>query len=205
MASLTQDQLDQIVAEVDRLSQQDDTELDDERVKQILQNLNLPNDLLEDAIARLHQRQFVAQRQQRHRIVISTIAIMIVGLITTIAVVYQKQQNKIARIEAIQDSVTLQDLAKPVAQFDRQKDAKILYRVTLKNAPINDQLMISCRWNDPTSQTVYQSRYQTQSIDRSPWTTFCNAPLTPQSQPGAWNVKMSVEERPISDRTFIVK
>ncbi|MBW4528348.1 MAG: DUF3859 domain-containing protein [Phormidium tanganyikae FI6-MK23] len=205
MDSLTQNQLAQIVAEVDRFSQQDDAELDDAQIKQILENLNLPSNLLEDAIAQLRKRQSLAQQQQRHKIVISTIAIMIAGLITTIAVVYQKQQNKIDRISAIQDNVTLQNPVKSVTQFDRQKDTQIFYRVTLKNAPINDRLIISCRWTDSTGQTVHQSRSQTQEITRSPWTTFCNAPLTPQSQIGTWKVRMSVEERSISDRTFVVK
>lgn len=203
MDSLTQDQFARIVAEVDRL--QDGTDLDDAQLQQILQNLNLPNDLLEDAIAQLRQRQLRVQRQQRHKIVISTIAIMIAGLITTIAVVHQRQQNKIARIAAIQNSVTTQNSPKPVAQFDRQKETQMLYRVTLKDVPVRDRLMISCRWNDPTGQTVHQSRAQTQEITRSPWTVLCNAPLTPQSQTGTWQVKMSVEERPLSDRTFVVK
>jgi hypothetical protein len=145
------------------------------------------------------------QKQQRRKIVLSTIAIMIAGLTTTIAVVYQKQQNRIARIAAIQDIVTLQDSAKPVKQFDRRKDQQIFYRVTLKNVSINDRLIVSCRWADPTGQIVHQSRYQTPEISRSPWVVACNAPLTPQSQAGTWNVKMNVEERPISDRSFIVK
>ncbi|MER3435043.1 MAG: DUF3859 domain-containing protein [Leptolyngbya sp. ERB_1_1] len=205
MANLTQAQFAQIAAEVDRLSQQDDVELDDEQVQQILQNLDLPDDLLEDAIAQLHQRRSRIQEQQRHRIVISTIAIMIFGLLTTMAVVYQKQQNRIAQIAAIQDSLTSQKSAKPVTQFDRQKDSQIFYRVTLKNVPINDRLMIRCRWSDSTNQIVHQSRNQTQEITRSPWTTACSTPLTAQSQAGTWSVKMSVEERPISDQTFIVK
>jgi len=205
MVNLTQAQFAQIVAQVNRLSQQDDVELDDEQVKQILQHLNLSNDLLEDAISQLNQRRSRIQEQQRHRIVISTIAIMIFGLLTTMAVVYQKQQNRIAQIAAIQDSVTLQNSAKSATQFDRQKDSQIFYRVTLKNAPLNERLMISCRWSDSTGQILHQSRNQTQEITQSPWTTACSTPLTPQSPSGTWNVKMSLEERPISDQTFIVK
>jgi hypothetical protein len=202
---LTQAQLSQVVAEVDRLSQIRDEELDRDQVKQILQELNLPDDLLDDAIVQLHRREALAQQKQRHRIVISTIAIMIVGLIATFAFVHQKQQNKIARIASIQDIVTLKDSANSVAQFDRRKDAQVFYRVTLKNPPIRDRLSVSCNWIDSTGQTVHQSRYQTQEITRSPWTTFCYAPLTPQSNPGTWTVKMLIAERPISEQTFVVK
>ncbi|MBD1858201.1 MULTISPECIES: DUF3859 domain-containing protein [Leptolyngbya] len=202
---LTQAQLSQVIAEIDRLSQLRDNELDREQVKQILQELNLPDDLLDDAIVQLRRREALAQQNQRHKIVISTIAIMIVGLIATVAVVQQKQHNKIARIAAIQDIVTLKDSTNSVTQFDRTKDAQVFYRVTLKNPPINDRLAVSCDWLDSTGERIHQSRFQTQEITRSPWTTFCFAPLSPQSKPGNWTVKMSIAERPISEETFVVK
>lgn len=203
MSNLTQDQLDRIVAEIDRL--QDDAELNDSQIKQVLQQLDLPNELLEAAIAQVNERRLLLQKRQRQKIVFSTLAIMIAGLTTTIAVVYQKQQNRIARIAALQDIVTLESSATPVKQFDRTKDPQIFYRVTLKNAPINDQVIVNCRWTDATGQIVHQSRYQTESIRRSPWVVVCSAPLTPQSQTGSWTVKMNVEERSISDQSFVVK
>ncbi|MBE9014006.1 DUF3859 domain-containing protein [Pseudanabaenaceae cyanobacterium LEGE 13415] len=203
MATLTEAQLDQIVTEIDRL--QDDAELNDYQIKEVLQKLDLPNDRLEDAIAQIHHRRLLLQKQQRHKIVLSTIVMMTAGLTLTIAVVYQKQQNRIARIAPLQDSVTLESSANSVKQFDRQKDQQIFYRVTLKNAPISDRLIVSCQWRDSTGQIVHQSRYQTQEISRSPWVVTCSTPLTPQSQAGTWNVKMSVEERTMSDRTFTVK
>ena len=202
---LTQAQSAQIIAAADRLSRLHETELDKEQVKQILQDLNLSSDFLEDAIAQLQKHQLLTQQKQRHKIVISTITIMIFGLITTLAVVYQKQQNKIARIEALQNIVTRQDSTTSVTQFDRQKDPQVFYRVTLKNVPVNDRLIISCRWSDPKNQTVYQSRNQTQDIPRSPWTTFCAVPLTSQSQTGNWKVQMLIEDRLISAQQFVVK
>ncbi len=47
---LTQSQLTQIVAEVERLSQRQQEELDTEEIREILQELNLQPELLEDAI-----------------------------------------------------------------------------------------------------------------------------------------------------------
>ncbi|MCU0548640.1 MAG: hypothetical protein MUC48_04760 [Leptolyngbya sp. Prado105] len=202
---LTQTQLSQVVAEVDRLAQVREAELDREQVKQILQELNLPDDLLDDALIQLRRREALTQQQQRHRIVISTLAIMIVGLLATFAVVHQKQQNKIARIAASQDYVSYKDSSKPVALFDRTKDSQMFYQVTLKNPPVNDRLTISCNWIDPSGQSVHQSRYQTQEITRSPWSTFCYAPLTSQSNPGNWTVKMTIADRPISEQTFVVR
>lgn len=203
MANLTLAQLDQVIAELDR--RQDDAEFNDYQIKQILEKLDLPSDRLESTIAQIHERRLLLQKQQRRKIVFSTIAIMIAGLTTTIAVVYEKQQNRMARIAAIQDIVTLESSAKPVTQFDRAKNQQMFYRVTLKDVPISAQVRVSCQWTDSTGQIVYQSRYQTEEINRSPWVVACSAPLTPQSQTGTWTVKMSVEERSISDQTFSVK
>jgi hypothetical protein len=205
MDSLTKAQLTQLAAEADRVFQRDDIQLDDEQVKQILQKLDLPHSLSDEAIAHLRQRQLLRQRQQRHKIVLSTIAIMVFGIVTTIAVVYQKHQTKMDQVEALQAKVTQQDSAEPIAQFDRQKDSEMLYRVTLKNVPVNDRPRITCLWSDPTDQIVYQSRYQTGNVAQSTWTTSCKAPLTPEAQAGTWSVRMLIEERPISDQTFVVK
>lgn len=46
---LTQAQLSQVVTEVEQLWRRREAELDSEQVKEILQELNLPSDLLEDA------------------------------------------------------------------------------------------------------------------------------------------------------------
>jgi len=47
---LTQTQLEQIIAEVQRLSEQQEAELDLEQVRDILRELNLPPELLEEAM-----------------------------------------------------------------------------------------------------------------------------------------------------------
>ena len=51
---LTQAQLAQVVAEIDKLSRQRESELAPDQVREILRELNLPDELLEDAIAQKH-------------------------------------------------------------------------------------------------------------------------------------------------------
>jgi len=53
---LTQTQLTQIVAEVERLSNLRQSELDSEEVKEILQELRLPPELLNEALIQLRRR-----------------------------------------------------------------------------------------------------------------------------------------------------
>src|SRR4028118_1364989 len=64
---LTQTQLTQIVAEVERLSNLRQSELDSEEVKEILQELSLPPELLNEALIQLQRREALAQQQRRNR------------------------------------------------------------------------------------------------------------------------------------------
>jgi transcriptional regulator of met regulon len=64
---LTQAQLSQIVAEVERLSQRRDDELEPEQVKQILQELSLPPELFDEALVQLRRREALAVQQRRNR------------------------------------------------------------------------------------------------------------------------------------------
>lgn len=70
---LTQAQLSQVVAEVERLSQQRETELNREQVKEILQELNLPSDLLEDALLQLRRREALDRQQRRNRLIVAAV------------------------------------------------------------------------------------------------------------------------------------
>ena len=75
---LTQTQLAQVVAEIDKLSQQRELELAPDQVREILRELNLPDELLEDAIAQMRRREALEKQQRRNRwIAIATTAAVI--------------------------------------------------------------------------------------------------------------------------------
>ena len=54
---LTPEQVSQIVAEVERLSQRRQSEIEVEELQQILQELNLPDDLLDEAVMQVYRKQ----------------------------------------------------------------------------------------------------------------------------------------------------
>jgi len=54
---LTDEQLGELVAEVERLSDRRQGELDRKQVEDILQELNLPTDLLDEALVQLRRRE----------------------------------------------------------------------------------------------------------------------------------------------------
>jgi hypothetical protein len=203
---LTQEQLTQIVAEVEQLSVRQQNELDAAEVREILTELNLPPELLEDAIAQLQRREALAAQQRRNRWIIGGIAAAIATLATTIAVVSWQHQRALNRVTAQHDRITLtQDDGGNLSKIDRQANSEVFYRVMLKQAPVGEKLELACNWSDPNGQIVHQNRYQTKEINTPVWNTFCRHTIGAGASPGTWTVEMFLGDRQLSDITFDVK
>ncbi|MCY7275511.1 MAG: DUF3859 domain-containing protein [Phormidesmis sp. CAN_BIN44] len=203
---LTQTQLTQLVAEAGQLSKRHEEELSSEQVRQILRQLNLSDDLLDEAIVQLNQRKALSRQQKRNWLIGGVIAVTLIGGIATTALLHQQYQQQIAQISVLQNRITLANNSKiSSGQIDRQNKPKVFYRVTLQDAPLGDRLSPTCEWIDPSGQTVLQSTYQTQPIEKSVWTTYCFYQLKADTPPGTWQVRMSLEGRSLSRQTFVVK
>lgn len=204
MERLTQAQLAQVVAEIERISQRRETELELEQVNEILQELNLPSDLLPDAIVQLRRREVLARQQRRNRLIVLGVVVVILGAIATITIRQQHHNQALASISAIRSRITLaEDNGSNPAKINPQNT--VFYRVTLKDVPLNSRLTLSCDWVDPNNQVVHQSRYQTQQSDRSVWTTYCYNQIGSGAATGTWEVKMFLEGRFLSSQKFVVE
>ncbi|NEP11511.1 MAG: DUF3859 domain-containing protein [Symploca sp. SIO2C1] len=203
---LTQSQLAQIVAEVERLSQRQQEELDTEEIREILQELNLQPELLEDAIVQLRRREALSAQKQRSRLVISTVAVILTLAIAITIFLKQQQQQTLARILVQQDRITLgQDDSSQVNTVSRQANSELFYRVTLTEAPIGKKLPLSCNWKEPSGDIVHQNRYQTKAITTFIWNTYCRYTIDSAAPTGTWKVEMYLGDRLLSDATFNVK
>lgn len=203
---LTETQLAQAIAEIEKLSQRRESELSPEQVREILQELNLPDDLLEDAIAQLQRRKVLEQRQRRNRwIAIATTAVIIVAIAIG-GLFWQNWQQEIAQVVAGQDRIALSKTSGDnLSQVSRQTNPRVYYQVTLKNAPIDRQLSLQCDWLDPTGQIVHQGRYQTRAIATPIWNTYCFYDLGSATPQGNWEVRMSLDGRILSTQPFTVQ
>jgi hypothetical protein len=202
---LTQTQLAQVVAEVERLSQQRAAELDRQQVKEILQELNLPTDLLDDALLQLQRREALANRQKRQRLIVAGIAIALVAAIATITISSQRHQEAIAEVNLIASRITVgQDNSSNPASIDPTNNPQVFYRVTLEDAPVGSRLSLGCDWIDPSGQIVHQSRYQTNAIDREVWNTYCYHSLSANAATGTWEVRMILAGRSLGSQRFVV-
>jgi hypothetical protein len=76
---LTTEQLELIVGEVGRLADRQQAELDRSEVQKILQELNLPPELLDEAMVQVQRKEALARQQQRNRrIAIASIAALVI-------------------------------------------------------------------------------------------------------------------------------
>lgn len=203
---LTQVQLEQVVAEVQRLSERQQAELDAEQVKGILQELNLPPELLEEAILQLHRREALVEQQRRRRWIIGSVIGLIALLLLGVTVFTQSQQQLLTRVTAERDRITLvQDDGGDLSTVLRQTSGEVVYRVTLSDAPVGQKLSLSCNWMDPNGQIVHQNRYQTKEITTPVWNTICRHTIGSAAPVGRWEVQMLLGDRLLSDATFVVK
>jgi len=203
---LTQTQLKQIVAEVERLSQLREAELNSEEVKQVLQALSLPPELLNEALIQLQRREAMAEKQRRNRWIAGGLAAAAAGAIAITGFYIQQSRQAIDRVSIQQNRITsVQDDGGNMTVVSRQNNPEIFYRTTLKDAPVGKRLSLSCDWIDPSGQVVKQNRYQTREIDKPIWNTQCRYQIGTAAATGNWQVKMFVESRAIGSTSFEVK
>jgi hypothetical protein len=203
---LTEEQLQMIVGEVQRLSQRHEAEIDTEQVKEILQELNLSPEFLPDALMQLHRQEALKVQQKRNRKLIIVAAIAIV-LITLGAIFFgQTQQQTLNNVTATQDRITLtQDNSGSVGTISRQANGDVVYRITLSKAPVGERLELTCKWFDPSGQIVHQNIYKTKPITTPTWNTACRHNIGAAAPIGTWQVRSFLGDRPLSDTNFEVK
>ena len=202
---LTQEQLNQIIAEVQGLQLRQEAELDQQQVKEILQDLHLPPELLDEALIQVQRKQALVVEERRNKLItFGVVAAVIIGIGSTVFF-NQQQGSLLANVSAQQDKITLESNNENLKNISRQTNSELFYRVTLKNAPIGKKLALSCNWIDPTGQIVKQNNYQTREVKTSIWDTFCRYSINSNAPVGNWKVEMFLEGRKISEETFMVQ
>ncbi|NES71810.1 MAG: hypothetical protein F6K24_44705 [Okeania sp. SIO2D1] len=206
---LTQVQFTQLVAEVEQLSRQREEEIDREQMEQILQELNLPTDLVDEAMMQLRRREALAVEQKRNKLI--TVGVFS-GLLVVIAASFlwfqtQKQALNNVYVNSGQSQLTLETNSgrKILTIVDSKQNPEVFYRVTLQDAPIGKKLSLGCNWINSNGEISHQNSYQTKEINREIWPTYCKYKFNPVSPVGNWQVEMYLGDRLLSQTEFTVK
>jgi hypothetical protein len=206
---LTETQLARVVAEVTRLEQlREDHQrqtLDRGQVNQILQELNLPTDLLDEAMAQLYRREALAQQRRRKMWIAASIIAALLAILVASSFFISRRNAAFARIAAEPGRITRASDDGGHLQTITRDGQDAVYHVVLREAPLGERLDLSCNWIDPSGRIFHQNRYQTRPTDKSVWPTACRCQIGTAAAKGAWRVEMSLGNRVVSATTFQVE
>jgi len=197
-------ELQGVIAEIQKISQAREGTLTFDQAREILRELNLPDELLEEALVQV-KRQEAAKEQSRMNFMVTAgiLLVLFVGIGGNIWW-QQHQAEKLAQVEVQASNVALgANPDQPVTTLSRPSE--VVYQVTLKNAPIGQRLNMACDWLSPSGEVVHQNRYQTKEITKSVWKTRCKHQIDGSAPAGNWQVTMYLDSRAIARNSFVVK
>lgn len=200
---LTTQQLDRIVGEVGRLADRQQAELDRSEVQKMLEELNLPPELLDEAIIQVQRKEALARQQQLTKRVILASIITVIIIVVGTGLFWQNRWASIAKVTASQDRITLAtDNSANLQAVSTGSD--LVYRTTLNNAPVGEKLNITCNWLDPAGKIAHINRYETKNITTSIWNTQCRYQLPISATNGRWQVEIRLGDRVLQQAPFDV-
>ncbi len=203
---LTQKQVSQIVAEVERLSQRRQSEIEVEELQQILQELNLPDDLLDEAVMQVYRKQALDNQKKRNRWIIGGVMAVVLGAVAATFFVQQQHYSALARISVYDSRVGFRrNDSNHIKEIERQKTPEVFYNVTLQNAPVGKQVELGCNWLDPSRQIAHQSIWKTKTIAKKVWNTHCRYQFKQNASTGTWIVQMTLDDEVLESQQFLVK
>lgn len=203
---LTQKQVSQIVAEVERLSQRRQSEIEVEELQQILHELNLPDDLLDEAVMQVYRKQAMDKQKKRNRLIIGGVVAVVVSAVAATFFMQQQQQQALARINVYDSRIGYRrNDSRNVEEIERQKTPEVFYNVTLKDVPIGKQVALGCNWVDPNREIAHQNSWKTKTISKEIWNTHCRYKFNESVAAGNWRVQMTLDDEVISSNKFVVK
>lgn len=203
---LTQKQVSQIVAEVERLSQRRQSEIEVEELQQILHELNLPDDLLDEAVMQVYRKQALDNQKKRNRWIIGGVMAVVLGAVAATFFVQQQHYSALARISVYDSRVGFRrNDSTHIKEIERQKTPEVFYNVTLQNAPVGKQVELGCNWLDPSRQIAHQSIWKTKTIAKEVWNTHCRYQFKQNAPTGTWIVQMTLDDEVLESQQFLVK
>ena len=206
---LTETQLGQVVAELSRLAQQrQDLQrqgLDREQIIQVLKELDLPVDLLDDAMEQLRRHEAEAkQRRRRTLLIIAGIAVVIL-IISGILLFTSHRTAVLGRVAADQPRITRTVDDGGTLNKVVRDGQDVVFHVLLHDAPVGEKLSLSGRWIDPNGRVFHENRWDTKIIDSSSWRTSLRCQIGSAAPAGAWTVEISLDGRVLTKETFQVE
>ncbi|MEM6753693.1 MAG: DUF3859 domain-containing protein [Cyanobacteria bacterium P01_C01_bin.38] len=203
---LTPKQVSQIVAEVERLSQRRQSEIEVEELQQILHELNLPDDLLDEAVMQVYRKQAMDNQRRRNRLIIGSVLAVVVGAIAATFFMQQQQQQALEGINFSNSRIGFRrnDFVN-LEEIDRKKTPEVFYNVTLEDAPVGKKVELGCNWVNPNREIAHRNSWKTKTINAKLWNTHCRYKFNENVPPGNWMVQMTLDDEVKTSNRFVVR
>lgn len=219
--SLTETQVARIVAEVTRQSQLRELEqqevLGRQHVVQILEDLDLPVELLDPAMQALERRRAeeqvqknyddaLSKQRKRRALIIASILIVVLSVVLVAGIYFQRRSAAFSAITTVGTGriTRVGDDGGSLSTITRD-GSEVAYRVTLDRVPLSENLSFKCNWIDPAGQVVKQNSWQSRTTDKTVWATSCRNTFGTGSTAGRWKVEMLLNDRTLSKTDFQVE
>lgn len=202
---LTRAQLEQVVAEVTRLVEVQDEELDRKQVIEILNDLNLPSELLDDAMLQLKRREEVAKVRNKQRL-IGVAIVLLIGITGFFLVTSVSHHSKeLDQITAETPRITLALDSGNDLTVVKASGEEVVMRAKLRNVPMNERLSLRTDWVDPSGKVFKQNSWETKAVDKQIWETHSKCVIGDSAMKGKWSVRLYLSRRLLAERTFVVE
>ena len=188
------------------MSQRRQSEIEVEELQQILHELNLPDDLVDEAVMQVYRKQALDNQKRRNRWIIGSVMAVVVGGVVATLFMQQQQQQALERISVYDSRVGYRknDFAS-LKEIERQKNPEVFYNVTLQDAPVGKELELGCNWIDPNREIAHQNKWKIKNISKEVWKTHCRYTFNKNVPTGNWFVQMTLNDEAIISNKFVVK
>lgn len=200
-----------IIDEIEQLENESQNQLLDRgQVRDVLQQVAVPTHRLDEAVARVDARELEqAQNKAKKRKLFLAVGAVVTALslgTATLVYVTSDRAAAVARVSASDAQLSVAGVARPSGSPIKSGVAQeIQLDVVLHDAPTGRSLDMACDWVGPSGQTVYESHYQTKTIDRANWPTHCKAGFKTSAPAGAWTVRMKVADHVVIETPFTLE
>lgn len=199
---ISPEQFQRLVGEVEQLTRQQQNQLSELDVKNILVELNLSPALLEQARLQLRRRDALLQQRRRRRRQLAVLCLVACLVTLGFVLVLKDQQAAFASVRAQAARLTPEPGPGTPKRISLQALPELVFRVTLRDAPVGRRLPLACDWLAPDGVIVKQNRYLTQVITTPVWDTHCRLQTHASLPAGSWRVRMWQDKRLLREQPF---
>ena len=193
-----------LVEEVSKLDSERQQMLDKSQVSKILNELNLPSELLDEALERLDAKKAKAKTTNL-AIIAGVVGLLIAGAAAFIVVTSATNTaNEINSITASHAHMTLSaNSAEALATVS--PGGTVFVNTTLNNVPLNKKLHLHAKWFRPDGSIFHENDWYTRETTSSTWDTHAKTVIPSDAPSGKWMVQISTGGRELISKIFEVK